>query len=244
MNYFAKKLIAAGVFTLGCANAHALMIDTFDGTGPIDLSAPQTNTAVGNSTGGFARLLTSITSGTDTNVQIDTATNPGVYAHSQDSGVTGYSQIDYALGGVDLTESGSQNAFRIELAGADLSGLFGVIVDGVSVSLNTTDIIFGTGPSFPPGFGDFVFSDFSGVDFSDVQQVSVFIDGQGTSALDASIDSIGTTCTDLTSSGVSSPNNVGVCEPTDMPSPGPLALIAAGLFGLVGIRHYKKDRSA
>lgn len=236
-----KKTLTAGILALAASGAQAVMIDTFDNTGPVNESAPQNLTNVGVSTGGFNRLLTSITSGTDTNVQIDTVTNPGVYAHSQSAGVTGRSQIDFDLGGLDLTEGGTQNALRVELAFTDLNGLFGVVVDGIAVSITTNAALIANNLNFPV-FGDFVFTDFAGVDFSNVQTVSVFIDGQNQPALDASIDSIGTTCTDLTTSGGATPNNVGTCTPQQrLPSPAPLALMAAGLLGFVGIRRLRSS---
>lgn len=237
-----KRTLFASVLALAASGAQAAVIDSFGGTGPIDQNAPLNNFAAGNSSSGFARLLQATTSGDFTNVQIDTATNPGVYAHSQGAGVTGFSQIDYTLGGFDLTEAGTQNAVRVELAGADLSGVFGLIVDGVSISLTTNEALLASGLSFP-AFGDFVFTDFAGVDFTNVNSVSVFIDGNNQDALDASIDLISTTCTDLTSSGGSTPNNVGTCAappPPGVPSPAPLALMAAGLVGLAGVRRLKK----
>lgn len=224
------KKTALFVAMLAAGSAQALQIDAFDGTGAFDLNAPQTNTAVGTSSSGITRTLDSTTSGTDTNVQIDTATNPGVYAHSQDSGVNGYSELSYSLGGVDLTEGGTQNAFRVDLISVDLNGVIGITVDGVTQSLSTTDIILGAGVL--PAVTDFLFATFGGVDFSNVSSVSLFIDGNNVVALDATIDNIGTACSGRTNNGGSADAINGTCGSTPIPVPAPLALLGLGLAGL------------
>jgi len=226
-----KKIITG--FTLSIAlsagSANAAMIDDFNGDVFNSTSAPLTNAAAGNSSAGYARTITATSSGVSTDIAINTATNPGVYAHSQSSGVTGYSQIDFALGGMDL-DNGA-NAFRVDLASADLGGVFGVIVDGFSFSLTTNAVLLTSGLSFP-GVAEFLFSDFTGVDFNSVNTVSLFIDGNNTAALDMTIDSFGTTCSALTASGGAGTNGTtGNCSTgtSNVPEPASLALLSMGL---------------
>ena len=226
-----KKIITG--FTLSIAlsagSANAAMIDNFDGDIYSLTAAPLSGDPAGNSSAGYARTITATTSGSDTAVSINTTTTPGVYAHSQGSGVTGYSQIDFALGGVDLT-SGA-NAFSVTLASADLGGVFGVIADGATVSLTTADVLLTTGLTFP-GVAEFLFSDFAGVDFTSVNTVSLFIDGTGTAALDMSIDSFGTTCSALNATGGAGKHGTtGNCSTgtSNVPEPAPLALLSMGL---------------
>ncbi|GEM_PF-4971606 len=226
-----KKIITG--FTLSIAlsagSANAAMIDDFNGDVFNSTSAPLTNAAAGNSSVGYARTITATSSGISTDIAINTPTNPGVYAHSQSSGVTGYSQIDFALGGIDLT-SGA-NAFSVTLASADLGGVFGVIADGVSVSLTTNTVLLSSGLTFP-GVAEFLFSDFAGVDFTSVNTVSLFIDGTGTAALDMSIDSFGTTCSALNATGgAGKDGTIGNCstDTSNVPEPAPLALLSMGL---------------
>ena len=226
-----KKIITG--FTLSIAlsagSANAAMIDDFNGDVFNSTSAPLTNAAAGNSSAGYARTITATSSGVSTDVAINTTTVPGLYAHSQSSGVTGYSQIDFALGGIDLT-SGA-NAFSVALASVDVGGFLGVIADGVSVSLGTFSLLGSTGGTFPV-VAEFLFSDFGGVDFTSVNTVSLFIDGTSKSDLDASIDSFGTTCSDLTASGGAGTNGTtGNCSTgtSNVPEPASLALLSMGL---------------
>lgn len=231
-----KKILLACVLGLAAAKAQAVVIDEFDGTGAIIAFAPLAPSAVGTSSSGFARVLSTNAVGAPLDLQIDTATNPGVYAHSQGTGVIGDSRIAYTLGGVDLTEAGAQNAIRIELANTDLNGIFGLEINGVAVTMSTTDALLASGLGFP-AYGDFVFTDFAGVDFTNVNTLSLLIDGNAQPALDIVIDSIGTVCTDLSTTGGSTPANVGTCvaappPPPPLPAPASLLLAIAGLLSL------------
>jgi hypothetical protein len=171
-----KKTILAVAMMLGSvavANAAPIVIDDFNGTSYTG-NAPLIVDPAGTSSAGYTRTVTATTSGTDTNVQINTSTNSGVYAHSQSSGVSGTSRVGYLLGGLDLNEGA--NAFRFALTSADLQGIVGLTIDTVSVSFSTNDILIASGLAFP-AYVDFLFSSFAGVNFDAVNSVSIFIDG-------------------------------------------------------------------
>lgn len=235
-----KQLTLAVALTgiLAAGSVNALTIDTYDGTGPFTLDAPQTNAAVGSSSAGKARTLTSTTSGASTNVQIDTVTNVGVYAHSQSSGVTGTSGITYDLTGVDLTQADPlsglpSNAFRIQLASADLSGLLFMTVGTVTQTLSTTAIILAAGGL--PAYADFLYSSFAGSGFNFLTGgfVTLGVNGSATAALDVSIDAFTTVCSTLPENGGAGGSVSGNrCAQT--PVPGALWLMGVGL-GALGI---------
>lgn len=234
----AASVLATGLM-LGGGAANALDIDQFDGTGPITVVAPY-DAAAGTSSSGYNRNLQVVTDGADTGVQIDTATNPGVYAHSQDAGILGSSTLTYDLGGIDLTADTS-NAFRLELINVDLNGLIGITVDGITSALSTTSIILDNGGALP-SFADFLFTDFAGVDFTAVSSVALSIDGTNQAALDAVIDSLTTVCSSMPDSGGSGTDPDGnLCgtPPDVVPAPGVIALMGLGLVGLGAARRRK-----
>ncbi len=241
-----KNSLLALTLTLGLGAAgstQALVIDDFNGdtyTGTATAITSVVAAPAGNSSSGYTRTVDITSSGNFTDAAINTATTPGVYAHSQGAGVTGYSQVNFNLGGIDLTEGGTQNAFTVLLDSVDLNGFIGVIVDGVSASLSTTSIIVDNG-GVVPSFADFLFSDFAGADLTNVSTVSLFIDGTGQEALDASIDLFSTTCSGLSASGGSGVNGTaGTCTPPpSVPEPGILFLMSGALLGMFGIRKFK-----
>lgn len=237
-----KIALAAGLVAVaGVANA-ATLIDNFDSAALARTAPPAlTNDAFGTTTTGYTRTLTTTASGNFVDTAINSVTNPGKLSHSQGAGVTGSSLVTYALGGIDLTEGGMSNAFRIQLDSVDLFGILGVVVNGTATKTLTTDSLFIQNGGILPSYADFLFSDFAGVNFTSVNSVSFLIDGTNTAALDATIDNFGTVCSALTDSGGSGATpRAGSCAPAVVPEPGSMGLIGLAILGLGLTRRFAK----
>ena len=116
--------------------------------------------------------------------------------------------VDYALGGVDLTDGGTNDTILIGINSIDLSALFTASVNGVSGSAGVS----------AQGNLNFLFSDFAGVDFSNVTSLSFTVDSNGVDDGDSSFTFIG--IDDL------QPNVSSV------PLPAGALLLGTALFGL------------
>ena len=247
-----KKQLALVAALALSGTVHAGVIDSFNGGAAGDLNSTQTGPGVGTATGTYgalARALTSTSSGVTTNVQINTGTNPGVYAHSQSSGVSGTSFIEYTLADLDLT-AGFNTALRVTLTAADLNGVITMYAsDGTnfaSQSITTTAMLLAAPTMLvPPAYGDFLFSSFAGVDFTSINVLRLGVDGSAQPALDASIDQFSTVCSNLGSNGGTN-GSTGNCTPVIPPTPGvpePATLGLLGL-GLLGLGMSRRKRAA
>jgi len=175
-------------------------IDDFNGDSFGPITAPLGSADAGVSSNGDPRTIDAQSSGANTSISINSGNSIGAFSHSQDSGVLGLSQVDYDLGGLDLTVAGTMNAFRVGLNSIDLGGFFGVIVDGVSIELSSSTVLLQNN-NVMPSVADILFSDFFGVDFTSVNSLSLFVDGSTTQAFDVSFNMIGVVCSGLNSSG-------------------------------------------
>ncbi len=237
-----KKQMVAGVLAsalmLGAGSASAVVIDNFTGD-TYSADAPLTGASAGTSSAGYTRTVDATTSGVSTTIQINTLTNTALYAHSQESGVTGTSQLNFDLGGLDLTGGGTLNAFRIGLNSIDLDGWFGIIVDSIKVELSSNSVLIDNGLA-TPSYADILFSDFGLADLANASTLSLFVDSKTTAALDASFFMLETVCSGLASSGGSGVNGTnGNCNISTVPEPGTLVLLGLGLAGMARIGRKK-----
>lgn len=238
-----KKIVALVALALA-GTAQAAMIDDFN-NGLQSTTAPAANVAFGNATSGPARTATASSTGTPLNVSIDTGTNPGLYAHGQDPGVTGSSYIEYAMGGADMNGAlNDLNAFRVKLNTVDLNGTLYIYAnDGTNnatVNITTNAILLASGLS-TPAYADFLFSNFVGVDFNNISVLRLGVNGNAQDALDITIDNFQTVCSNLGTSGGSgtNPGNGNCNPPTTVPEPATLGLLGLGLLGLGALRRRK-----
>ncbi|MCH9672220.1 MAG: PEP-CTERM sorting domain-containing protein [Gammaproteobacteria bacterium] len=231
-----KQAFVAAVVAVSANSASAIVIDDFD-TGSGRWDGIVNNVAAGTTGTGFARTITTDEFPVVNALTVQINDGPllaGLYAHSQDSGLTGISTISYDLNGFDFS---ADNGFSVDITSVDItfdptrSGVLTLAVDGVSVSQAMNDIA-----PLSSGVAYFLFSDFAGVDFSNVATVDLTIDGTNLPALDATIDNFISGCF---------PNipGAGSCggPPAQVPAPGSLALLGLG-FGLLGLRGVRAKR--
>jgi len=241
-----KQLALALALTglLAANTASALVIDNFDTGAGYNSTSPQTGNSAGTSSAGYARSVTSTGTGGTTNVQINNGTNTGVYAHIQSSATTiGTSLISYDLGtGVNLTQpvgGFTANAFEIDLTKAlnvptasPAGGrVFIIAYNGatfVKKNLEINPIVALAGGT--PAYAQFLFSDFTGINFTNVTKIELGFNSNVAAAMEVSVSSLETVCTTGTTGGSGSSPGAHACT---IPAPGALWLVGLGL-GLVG----------
>ncbi|NOQ76822.1 MAG: PEP-CTERM sorting domain-containing protein [Methylococcaceae bacterium] len=210
-----KKIIGltlAAAFTASTANA--ALIDDFNGTATLIVAADGSVTdSYGAAIGGF-RTVDIIKSG-PLGASAGVIVPPGIYSHSADALTSATSNITWdadgsGLGGVDLVEGLINNVFAFDILSIDQGS--------IDLILSISDILGGsdafTFSNAGQGIQEVSFASFSGIDFTQVNSISLQV--VGGIASDLTLDSLGT-------SGDIVPTANNVPEPTS------LALLGMGL---------------
>ncbi len=209
-------------------NANALVIDNFDG-GAQSVSAPGTNTVSYSAAVGGFRTVNMASPGplTATASVIPGAAPLGIYAHSADALTPATSTITWdangaGLGGVDFVEGLINNTFSFDIVSID-QGFIDLILTVEDTLSNSASYTFsGAGT----GVQTVAFTNFSGIDFTSVNMLSLQV--KGGAASDLTLDLFATT---------------GEQPPLTVPEPGVLLLLGAGLLGMAGMRRRSTSQS-
>jgi uncharacterized repeat protein (TIGR01451 family) len=197
------------------ADAATVAIDDFSvAQGPYSLSAPAqiglTNGGVVSDAGilGSERdIQTTLLNGAFNN--IDVIAFGGQLSHSQGATVTATTLVVWdgadgdqttidptGLGGVDLTDGGTQDALRVRLASADLGStlIIEIFTDGANSSTATLSLAGGAlNQDFDVPYSSFVVNLGTGADLTNVGAIALTIDGSAVAALDVIIELLQTT---------------------------------------------------
>ncbi|MFK7754967.1 MAG: VPLPA-CTERM sorting domain-containing protein [Sedimentitalea sp.] len=206
----------------GAVSAASISVDDFSTIqGPVTATGGATETDTQIAPGGALgdRTITVTNDAGSFGGTTGFITGPAInlFGVSNDFQTQGTVAVSYALGGYDLSDSGSNDTLIIGVESIDLAALFTIPIDGVSSSAGVSML----------GTLNFSFADFVGVDFSDVSDLSFAVGSNGVNAVDSSFTFIGVD--DLV------PN---VVAPIPLPAGG--VLLLTGLLGLA----YAKRRKA
>lgn len=128
---------------------------------------------------GAMRTLTATMTGTGGTGSIEAEVGGNRYAHSQSSGVFGYTQVDWF--DFDPVDFNPSDSLLVSLLTSDLGGEIAVSINGDTV----TRALPATGPGDPPFLLAFNLADFASV--TDVVSMSLRVDGTELADLDVSI---------------------------------------------------------
>ena len=212
-----KRFSSCFAFLCTCAAVlpvhGAILIDDFTDFQSVsqlcsNIGTPASSTVLGGMIGG------------ERDVRLDITACPGVgdlsvlvtsYFHSADAGVRGTSLAAWdgidgnglvvnptGLGGIDLTEGGTQDAFQLLIQQADLNStlVFDVYTNGSNSSRYILNLVGGAlNTDLVVPFADFVPNLGAGADFTNVGAITMLIDGTAVSSLDVIVDFLSTTST-------------------------------------------------
>ncbi|MEM1372852.1 MAG: VPLPA-CTERM sorting domain-containing protein [Pseudomonadota bacterium] len=198
----------------GAGHTATITIDTFnDSQGPVQASGGSTTVDISTTAqaiGGTRTLSVTNAGGIGlTQGEVIMAAG-GIFAFSNDALSTGSSTLSYSLGGFDLSDGGTNDTLLANVLGIDLGMIVSATVDGVTSSQTVAST----------GNLEFAFTDFSGVDFTNVGTFSLTFDANGLNAVDATIDLIGA---------------VGM-DPSPIPLPAGGVLLLTALAGVGALR--------
>ncbi|MGR5352957.1 PEP-CTERM sorting domain-containing protein [Vibrio alfacsensis] len=229
------------------SQANAVVIDNFDNPDAIGVNWVQDTTVDGTGTGNPDRATYDDPLGIiggERDLWVNLLANPlgsltgvalsvaaGSLSYGTGSGVIAEGKIQYdgndsdaenididGLGSVDLTANGG-DAFLLDVINTDLGFTFGVQV--WSALGTETDTVVYTASGATTGLAALAFSDFVGVDFTDVSAIEFTINTQGAEGqadIDFSIGSV-----------------------VSVPEPASIAFFGAGLLGLGLLRRRKSQ---
>lgn len=177
-------------------------------TAPGDVGVPIGATIIGGGIIGTERdirvdLISTTPAGSRITVSVAS------YNHSQDAGIRGTSRCVWdgadgdgiainhtGLGGVDLTDSGAQDALEVHVISADLMStiVFEVFTDAGNSSSYLLNLVGGAfNDIYVIPYASFITNLGAGADFTNVGAISMFVDGSTVPSLDVIVDLIQTT---------------------------------------------------
>lgn len=231
MNKLVQTTMSSAILAMSMiGSAEAVLIDSFDVAQNQSVSAvggPYVNTVNTDATaiGSSREISSNIASNTNAqflDISIDGG-GSGQYAFSGGAGLLGTSRLTWLnVPSTDFTANG-EDTLRVTLISNDIpNDLVFTLTDGSSNSFSVTKSL-----SFLPVGGNlnYLLSDFTGVDVTDIVGINMFVDMQFDTGTDMRVDFIET---------------VG---PGNVPEPTSIALVGLGfsLIGLQGVARRRKQ---